>query len=52
MERGGGELKSLPGVATCHPNSLDSPIKVGIHERMQKKKLHGTITTELYIHDL
>lgn len=52
MEKGGGELKSLPGVTMCHPNNLDSPNKVDIHKRMQKKKLHGTITDELYTHNL
>lgn len=36
----------------CHPNSLDSPIKVDIDRRMQKKKFHGTIIIELYTHEL
>jgi len=40
------------GNMLCHPNSCDSPIKGDIRERMQKKKLHSTTTTEFYTHDL
>lgn len=52
-ERGRGELKCLPGVATCCVTLIaESPIKGDRHERMQKKKLHSAITTELHTHDL